>query len=250
MPPNKPPTIYDVAEHAGVSITTVSRMINTPDKVNGKTRERIIAAIDALGFVPKAEARARAMRGTRRIGVISPFFTAPSFVQRLQGIAEALSAKKFELVIYTVDSADRLKSFLSSVPLTGNLDGLIILALPVDDVDARRLVDHGLDVEDVRVHTLERMRRIFAWVLVAAQFVFTLTKRWPPQAMLWLRKHGGKLGFKTDRDGPYILLRGLSAVFQCMATLSWLSIQPFPHHLFGTARDMGNHRRLSPVNPK
>jgi len=144
MPPNKPPTIYDVAKHAGVSITTVSRMINTPDKVNGKTRERIITAIDALGFVPKAEARARAMHGTGRIGVISPFFTAPSFVQRLRGIAEALSAKKFELVIYTVDSADRLKSFLSSVPLTGNLDGLIILSLPVDDADARRLVEHNL----------------------------------------------------------------------------------------------------------
>jgi LacI family transcriptional regulator len=144
MPPNKLPTIYDVAKHSGVSITTVSRMINTPDKVNGDTRVRILAAIDALGFVPKAEARARAMRGTGRIGVISPFFTAPSFVQRLRGIAEALSAKKFELVIYTVDSAERLKSFLSSVPLTGNLDGLIILSLPVDDADARRLVEHGL----------------------------------------------------------------------------------------------------------
>jgi LacI family transcriptional regulator len=140
----KPPTIYDVAKQAGVSIATVSRMINTPDKVNGDTRVRILAAIDALGFVPKAEARARAMRGTGRIGVISPFFTAPSFVQRLRGVAEALSAKKFELVIYTVDSADRLKSFLSSLPLTGNLDGLIILSLPVDDADARRLVKHGL----------------------------------------------------------------------------------------------------------
>jgi DNA-binding LacI/PurR family transcriptional regulator len=144
MPPNKPPTIYDVAKQAGVSIATVSRMINTPDKVNGKTRERILAAIDALNFVPKAEARARAMRGTGRIGVISPFFTAPSFVQRLRGIAEALSTKKFELVIYTVDSADRLKSFLSSLPLTGNLDGLIILSLPVDDADVCRLVEHGL----------------------------------------------------------------------------------------------------------
>jgi DNA-binding LacI/PurR family transcriptional regulator len=144
MPPNKPPTIYDVARYAGVSITTVSRMINTPDKVNGDTRFRILAAIDALGFVPKAEARVRAMRGTGRIGVISPFFTAPSFVQRLRGIAEALSAKKFELVIYTVDSAERLKNFLSAVPLTGNLDGLIILSLPVDDADAHRLVDHGL----------------------------------------------------------------------------------------------------------
>ena len=144
MPTKKASTIYDVAKQAGVSITTVSRMLNAPGKVNGETRERILAAIDALGFVPKAEARARALRGTGRIGVISPFFTAPSFVQRLRGISEALSAKKFELVIYTVDSAEHLKKFLSSLPLTGNLDGLIVLSLPVDDADVRRLVEHGL----------------------------------------------------------------------------------------------------------
>lgn len=93
--------------------------------------------------------------------------------------------------------------------------------------------EQGLDVEDLRVRTVERMRRIFALVLLAAQFVFFLAKRWPPKAVLWLRKLGGKLGLKSDRDGPYILLRGLSAVWQCMATLSWLSIQPFPHRLFG-----------------
>jgi len=94
--------------------------------------------------------------------------------------------------------------------------------------------EQGLDVEDLRVQTVERMRRIFALVLVAAQFVFSLIKRWPPKAVLWLRKLGGKLGLKTDRDGPYILLRGLSAVWQTVATLSWTAIQPFPHHLFQT----------------
>jgi len=92
--------------------------------------------------------------------------------------------------------------------------------------------EQGLDVEDLRVHTLERMRRIFALVLVAAQFVFHLMKCWPPKAVLWLRKLGGKLGLKSDRDGPYVLLRGLSAVWQTVATLSWTAIQPFPHHLF------------------
>jgi hypothetical protein len=92
--------------------------------------------------------------------------------------------------------------------------------------------EQGLDVEDLRVHTLERMRRIFALILLAAQFVFSLMRHWPPKAILWLRTLGGKLGLKTDRDGPYILLRGLSAVWQCVATLSWTAIQPFPHHLF------------------
>ena len=47
----KKPTIYDVAKRAGVSITTVSRMLNTPDKVNSETREKVLAAIDALGFI-------------------------------------------------------------------------------------------------------------------------------------------------------------------------------------------------------
>jgi hypothetical protein len=92
--------------------------------------------------------------------------------------------------------------------------------------------EQGLDVEDLRVQTLERMRRLFALVLLAAQFVFYLMKHWPTKALLWLRKLGGKLGLPSDRDGPYILLRGLSAVWQTVATLSWTAIQPFPKDLF------------------
>lgn len=134
-----PPTIYDVAEKAGVSIATVSRMLNSPDKVGPKTRDRILAAIDQLGFVPKAEARARALSRTGRIGVITPFFTAPSFVQRLRGIASALGKASCELVIYPVESYSQLGSYFGSIPLTGNLDGLIVVSLPVSDVAARRL---------------------------------------------------------------------------------------------------------------
>ncbi len=141
---NKPSTIYDVARLAGVSITTVSRMLNAPDKVNPETRERILAAIDQLGFVPKAEARARALRKTGRIGVITPFFTAPSFVQRLRGIAAALSKENYELVVYTVESAAHLESYFATVPLTGNLDGLVIMSLPISDDNTRRLVAHNI----------------------------------------------------------------------------------------------------------
>jgi len=141
---NKNPTIYDVARHAGVSITTVSRLLNDSDKVNSETRKRVLASIDKLGFVPKAEARARAMQKNGRIGVITPFFTAPSFIQRLRGIAGTLSPKNFELIIYTVDSTDHLQRYLSTLPLTGNLDGLIILSLEIGDTDALRLIKHDL----------------------------------------------------------------------------------------------------------
>jgi hypothetical protein len=92
--------------------------------------------------------------------------------------------------------------------------------------------EQGLDVEDMRVRTLERMRRLFVLVLVAAQFIFYLMDSWPAAAVLWLRRLGGKLGRKSDRDGPYIVLRGLSAVWQAVAALSWLLVSPFPHEEF------------------
>ena len=136
--------IFDVAELSGFSISTVSRVINTPEKVNINTRQKVYAAIDQLGFVPQAEARARALRLTGRIGVITPFFTAPSFVQRLRGIAASLSKENYELVVYTVDSNNRLQSYLTSLPLTGNLNGLIIISLPITEADANRLVEHNL----------------------------------------------------------------------------------------------------------
>lgn len=136
---NSSATIYDVAEKAGVSITTVSRMLNSPDKVSPATRERILVAIDQLGFVPKAEARARALQKTRRIGVITPFFTAPSFVQRLRGIASAMSKAHYELVIYPIETASQLENYFGSIPLTGNLDGLVIVSLPISADYAQRL---------------------------------------------------------------------------------------------------------------
>jgi len=143
-PAKKSPTIYDVAELSGVSISTISRVLNASNKVNNETRARVFKAIDKLGFVPKAEARARALSKTSRIGVVTPFFTAPSFVQRLRGVASALSKVNYDLVIYTVDSADRLRSYLSSLPLTGNVDGLVILSLPIGDAEARRLIEHNI----------------------------------------------------------------------------------------------------------
>lgn len=145
----KNPTIYDVAEHSGISISTISRVLNNPEKVNSQTRARVLDTIDKLGFVPKAEARARALSKTNRIGVITPFFTAPSFVQRLRGVASALAASNHELVIYTVDSSDRIQGYFSSIPFTGNLDGLIVMSLPIQKKDAQRLIKH--DVKTVLI---------------------------------------------------------------------------------------------------
>jgi hypothetical protein len=88
--------------------------------------------------------------------------------------------------------------------------------------------EEGLDVEDMRVETLERMRRLFILILLAAQFVYYVRRTWTKAAVLWLRQLGGKLGLKSDLDGPYVLLRGISAVWQTLATLTFVARHPFP----------------------
>ncbi|HNP71803.1 MAG TPA: LacI family DNA-binding transcriptional regulator [Kouleothrix sp.] len=138
------PTIYDVADLANVSISTVSRVLNSPDQVNESTRTRVLAAIDQLNFVPKAEATARARKGTRRIGVLAPFITYPSFVQRLRGVA-TLTDAAYEMVIYNVESASRRDGYLSTLPVTRRLDGLIVMALPFGSAAAQRLRMHNLE---------------------------------------------------------------------------------------------------------
>lgn len=88
--------------------------------------------------------------------------------------------------------------------------------------------EDGLDVEDMRVETLEHMRRLFVLVLLAAQFVYYIGRTWAHTAVRWLRNLGGKLGLKSDCDGPYVLLRGISAVWQTAATLVFAAHHPFP----------------------
>ena len=82
-------------------------------------------------------------------------------------------------------------------------------------------------MEDMRVQTLERMRRVFVLVLLAALFVYHVAHAWPQQRVLWLRRLGGKLGLSSDLDGPYILLAGITAVFISAATLTFVAQHPF-----------------------
>jgi hypothetical protein len=88
--------------------------------------------------------------------------------------------------------------------------------------------EDGLDVEDMRVQTLERMRRLFVMVLLAALFVYHIANAWPQHMVLWLRYLGGKLGLPQDRNGPYVLLAGIGAVFLTATTLAFAALHPFP----------------------
>ena len=88
--------------------------------------------------------------------------------------------------------------------------------------------EQGLDVEDMRVQTVERMRRLFLLVLLAAQFVCYLQRTWSQRATQWIRQLGGALGLSQDRNGLYVLLHGIAAVWQAAATFTFARLYPFP----------------------
>jgi hypothetical protein len=121
---------------------------------------------------------------------------------------------------------------ITNIPIETNHDAQLVFS----EWRSRPQIEHiyrfdqeeGLDLEDMRVRTMERMRRVFVLVLLAALFVYHVAHTWPRHAVLWIRRLGGKLGHLSDLDGPYVLLAGISAVWTTAATLTYATRHPFP----------------------
>jgi len=179
---NKAATIYDVAKKAGVSPATVSRVLNDPSKVTSDKRTKILAVIKELDFIPKADAVANARSQYHKIGVIAPFFTQPSFMQRLRGISGVLSGQHYELVIYAIDKMEDLESYIELLVSNRRVDGLIALCLKPDQSMIRSLqtapfpvcfVENEIDgFDSVSVKNLEGGQK-------AAEYLFSLGYRHP-----------------------------------------------------------------------
>ncbi len=139
-------TIYDVASHAGVSITTVSRYLNNAESVKESTGRAISLAMEELDYIPQGNTGSRASRSVGRVGVLTPFFPAPSFVERLEGVISPLRQNNFEVIIYTIEGADQLDEYLTSVPFTRRIDGLILMSVNLTAEQHRTLKASGLNV--------------------------------------------------------------------------------------------------------
>lgn len=97
--PRPVPTLEDVARLAGVSTATVSRCLNTPDRVVKSTRERVMAAVDQLGYAPNFGARALAAKRTNTIGAIIPTMENAIFARGLQAFQEELGLNGMTLLV-------------------------------------------------------------------------------------------------------------------------------------------------------
>ena len=131
---NRIPTINDVAEAAGVSKRTVSRVINKSDKVNAKTRLRVEAVIRQLNFAPSRQARGLAARRSYLIGLV---YDVPTlFIADIQkGILNVCNDSGFELVVHAchIEDESMVDEVLQFVIRT-EVDGLIVLP-PVSEVE-------------------------------------------------------------------------------------------------------------------
>jgi len=138
------PTIYDVAERAGVGIGTVSRVLNNSPNVRPQTRERVLATIEELQYRPSPIARRLSLRKTLTIGVITPFFTRPSVVERLRGVEAAVSESEYDLIVYNVETPEKRDDHFRDVPQRRRVDGLIIISLAPTDEDVRYFAQAGM----------------------------------------------------------------------------------------------------------
>jgi DNA-binding LacI/PurR family transcriptional regulator len=130
-----PATIYDVAEYAGVGIGTVSRVLNESPSVRSETRQRVIEAIETLNYRPSPIARRLSLRKTLAIGVVVPFLTRPSVVERLRGIEAVVAESDYDLIVYNVETPARRDAYFLNIPPSNRVDGLIVISLRPSDED-------------------------------------------------------------------------------------------------------------------
>jgi LacI family transcriptional regulator len=134
-------TSHDVARLAGVSQTTVSRVLNGSDKVRGGTRDRVLAAAERLNYVPSAAAQSMRTRRTGAIGVIASDITNPFFPALLDSLSRETHRHGFEMILWNHDDDSAAASVIESVS-RGLVDGVCVAsaAAGITDVEMLRRI--------------------------------------------------------------------------------------------------------------
>src|SRR5205809_3357989 len=120
-------TLHDVANHAGVSTMTVSRVINDSPRVSLETRRRVQASIAKLGYVPNRLARGLIQRKTGAIGVIVPDVANPFFTLVVRGAEEVAWRAGYHVILCnTQGDLERERGYLEDM-LAFQVEGLLIV---------------------------------------------------------------------------------------------------------------------------
>lgn len=124
-------TIVDVAKEAGVSYSTVSRVVNNKTYVKPETRARVVKAMTRLGYQANLQARSLAGGSSNVIGLLVTELTTQYMGEIVSGIEEVLTSNQYELMLYTTHRKKARESAFVNMMARGLADGLLIV-LPRD----------------------------------------------------------------------------------------------------------------------
>jgi len=149
-PPVKPPVkLSDVAAAAAVAPMTVSRVLNTPDRVSPATAQRVREAIDRLGYVPNLIAGGLSSRRTRMVAAIVPTMAHPMFVELVQTFTDALRARGYEVMLSLSGYGDVDEATLVRAVLARRPDALLVTGTTHDAPTRQMLADAAIPVVEI-----------------------------------------------------------------------------------------------------
>ena len=120
-------TIYDVAKKAGVSMATVSRVVNGNPNVKPGTRKKVMEVIDELDYRPNAVARGLASKKTTTVGVIIPDVTNVYFSSLARGIDDVATMYKYNIILANSDGNEEKEIQVFNTLLVKQVDGIIYM---------------------------------------------------------------------------------------------------------------------------
>jgi LacI family transcriptional regulator len=138
------PTLEDVAREANVSTATVSRCLNSPERVFEKTRERVLAAVSRLGYSPNFGARALAAKRTNTIGAVIPTMENAIFARGLQAFQEVVSENGATLLVASSAYRQDLEEKQIRNLVARGADALLLIGDERDDKLYEFLTNRGI----------------------------------------------------------------------------------------------------------
>jgi LacI family transcriptional regulator len=159
-------TLEEIGKLAGVSRSTVSRVINDYPGVRDQVRERVWDVIRETGYQPHAAARSLVTRRTRIVGIIIPeamttLFIDPFFSHLLCGITRTCNSERYYVMLSLFNDPAGPEATYRRVVRSGHLDGVIVASTHVDDPLFPRLLEDGVPFvmagrhPDERVHSVD-----------------------------------------------------------------------------------------------
>jgi len=139
-------TIYDVAGAAKVSLATVSRVMNNPEKVNPETREKVLKVIKELGYRPNAIARGLASRKSTTVGIVLADVSRAAAANLLGGITDIAKKYDYAVKLFTMSPNEDIKETLRRI-VSEQVDGILLLNEELEEGDMELVVNHIQDAQ-------------------------------------------------------------------------------------------------------